>query len=92
MSFSCLNVFVLIRVKITDGAGLIITDYTKLIILLVDQKISYSNLNECTENLTDTKIKIISFGHNLPNDFPGAHTYVVTNLNSVIQTVMNYYK
>ena len=80
--------YLLIRL-INNALGLPITIHANMI-LLVDQQISYRNLNECTS--TNINIKIINFGHNLPNDILGVQTYAVTDLNSVIQAVMNYYK
>ena len=77
-------------IRLTNNLGLPII---KTILLLVDQQISYRNLIGCTNNSTNTIIKIISFGHNLLSDIPVVYTYyVVTDLNSAIQTVMDYYK
>ena len=60
-----------------------------MIILLVDKKVTYKNLNECIA--TNTNVIIITFGFNL-NDIPGVYTYVVTDLNSAVKAALNYYK
>ena len=80
-------------IRLTNfNLGLPIINQAEMILLLVDQQISYRKLIGCTNNSTNTNTKIITFGHNLPNDIPGVHTYVVTDLNSATQTVTNYYK
>lgn len=67
------------------------TGYPKLIILLVDQEITYSDLNTCIS--TNTTTSIISFGHNFLNVTRGVHIciYVVTNLESAVRAVWNSY-
>ena len=60
--------------------------------LLVDHNISNETLNKCSNILANANIIIISFGCNPLNDIPGVHTYVVTDLNSAIKGVMNYYE
>ena len=60
----------------------------KLIILLVDHQICLS----CSDTSTSTSnISTIVFGGNFLNDIPGIHTHVVTDLNSAVKAVTNYY-
>ena len=57
----------------------------KLIILLVDQQICLN----CSDISTNTyNISTIVFG---VKTIPGVHTDVVTDLNSAVKTVTNYY-
>ena len=62
-----------------------------LIILLVDQNISNNTLNECSDISTNANISMFSFRHNLLNVTLEVHTYVITDLNSAVEAVMNYY-
>ena len=60
----------------------------KLIILLVDHQICLS----CSDTSTSTSnISTIVFGSNFLSDIPGIHTHVVTDLNSAVKAVTNYY-
>ena len=79
---------------ITCDLGLPLTNDKKLIILLlVDQQISYSALNDCIDISTNSTIMVINFGdHFLTNAPTRIHTCVVTDMRSAINVVWNYYK
>ena len=63
------------------------------IIILVDHHISYRNFNECTNISTSTAINIVNFGPNLQNDIHSAVlVHVITDVESVIKVVWNYYR
>ena len=66
-----------------------------VIILLVDQKISYISLNECN-NISNTIMYIINFGSNFPIIISSAahtlRTYKITDVESAVKLVQNYYK
>ena len=73
----------------TDHQGETIISNINLLILLVDQQIS---LNNCSYISKGTNISIISFGHHYVHDIPGVHTYLVNDLTSAVNAIMNYYK
>ena len=71
---------------------MLLPNYAKMIVLLVDQQISYRNLTECSNMSKTTNAYIFSFGHDLLKAAPEVHTYMVIDLNSAVEAVMNYYK
>ena len=92
MSASYTICIYLIRLT-TTNTGVSLNNHTKMIILLVDQKNSYRTLTECSNISTSTNnISIISFGCNLLNNIPRVHKYMVTDLNSAVKAVLDYYK
>ena len=64
-------------------------NHTKVIILLVDQQIV---LNHSDISTSANNINVIVFGLNVLSITSGVHTHVVTDLNSAVKGVMNYYK
>ena len=63
--------------------------HTKLMILLVDQQmfLNCSDISTSRNNMS-----IIVFGLHSVHVIPEVHTHVVTDLNSAVKGVINYYK
>lgn len=75
-----------------NGLGIPLFNSTNVIIL-VDQHIDYRSSYECIDISTSTTINIVNFGPNLQNDIhPSVHTHVITDVESVVKVVWNYYR
>ena len=68
-----------------------LSDYGKLIILLVDHNISRTVV-ECNDSFKQTDMAIISFGNIINLKVPTVSIYNVIDYASAVEVVIGYYK